>query len=425
MDAVDNRTEIRDFLATRRAKLTPAQVGLPTAGRRRVPGLRREEVAVIAGVSTDWYIRLEKGHIGGVSDDVLDAVARALQLSDVEREHLFNLARAARPIRTPRRRAKAQIPASVQRVLDSMAGTAAFVRNGRLDILASNALGRALYSPVLDHPAHRGNIARFDFLDPRAADYYPDYDGALAIAVALLRTEAGRNPHDKDLTDLDRRTRHPQRSVPCPMGSPRRPPHRGGVKAFNHPVVGHLELAYDSMELVAAPGLVLTAYTAEPATPSADTLALLASWAATDHPACQRTRPTRCAVPARTTEPLPAATRTLRVAAQPTEGEPVELTTPSPDRQSPRGTAFTGDVYVNPIKRRPTTIPADRQHRPLHPRRPHQLALPRARPDPVLHRRRRPGRQSRDGSVIRISPATPSGRRPAKSTGTAPAPTAR
>jgi len=185
VEAVDNRTEIRDFLATRRAKLTPEQVGLPNAGRRRVPGLRREEVAVLAGVSPDWYIRLEKGHISGVSDDVLDAVARALQLSDVEHDHLFNLARAARPVRTPRRRVKPQIPPSVQRVLESMTGTAAFVRNGRLDILASNALGRALYSPVLDQPAHRGNIARFDFLDPRAGDYYPDHDGA---------RRAGREP---------------------------------------------------------------------------------------------------------------------------------------------------------------------------------------------------------------------------------------
>jgi transcriptional regulator with XRE-family HTH domain len=283
VDTVDNRTEIRDFLATRRAKLTPEQVGLPAGGRRRVPGLRREEVAVIAGVSTDWYIRLEKGHISGVSDDVLDAVARALQLSDVEREHLFNLARAAKPSRTPRRRAKAQIPASVQRVLDSMAGTAAFVRNGRLDILASNALGRALYAPVLDHPAHRGNIARFDFLDPRAADYYPDYDGALSIAVALLRTEAGRNPHDKDLTDLIGELATQSEAFRVRWGAHDVRTHRGGVKTFNHPVVGHLELTYDSMELVAAPGLVLTAYTAEPATASADALALLTSWAATDH----------------------------------------------------------------------------------------------------------------------------------------------
>lgn len=283
VDVVDNRTEIRDFLATRRAKLTPEQVGLPAGGRRRVPGLRREEVAVIAGVSPDWYIRLEKGHISGVSDDVLDAVARALQLSDVEREHLFNLARAAKPTRTPRRRAKTQIPASVQRVLDSMTGTAAFVRNGRLDILASNQLGRALYSPVLDEPAHRGNIARFDFLDPRAADYYPDYDGALSIAVALLRTEAGRDPHDKDLTELVGELATRSEAFRTRWGAHDVRTHRGGVKTFNHPVVGYLELAYDSMELVAAHGLVLTAYTAEPATASADALTLLASWAATDN----------------------------------------------------------------------------------------------------------------------------------------------
>jgi transcriptional regulator with XRE-family HTH domain len=278
----DNRSEIRDFLATRRAKLTPEQVGLPAGGRRRVPGLRREEVAVLAGVSPDWYIRLEKGHINGVSDDVLDAVARALHLSDIEREHLFNLARAAKPARVPRRRAKPQIPPSVQRVLDSMNGTAAFVRNGRLDIVASNALGRALYSPVLDQPAHRGNLARFCFLDPHAGDYYPDYDGALAVTVALLRTEAGRNPHDPDLAALVGELATQSEAFRTRWGAHDVRAHRGGVKAFNHPAVGYLELAYDAMELVAAPGLILTAYTAEPATPSADNLRLLASWAATE-----------------------------------------------------------------------------------------------------------------------------------------------
>lgn len=280
--AVDNRSEIRDFLATRRAKLTPEQVGLPTSGRRRVPGLRREEVAVLAGVSTDWYVRLEKGHISGVSDDVLEAVARALRLSDVERDHLFNLARAAKPARTPRARAKTPISPSLQRVLDSMAGAAAFVRNGRLDIVAANPLARALYAPVLDEPEHRGNIARFDFLDPRATDYYPNYDGALSVAVALLRTEAGRAPHDRDLTELIGELATRSEAFRTRWGAHDVRTHRGGVKQFNHPVVGHLELAYDSMELVAAPGLVLTAYTAEPATASADALSLLASWAATD-----------------------------------------------------------------------------------------------------------------------------------------------
>ncbi|BCJ38613.1 transcriptional regulator [Actinocatenispora thailandica] len=269
-------------MATRRAKLSPEQVGLPHAGHRRVPGLRREEVAVIAGVSPDWYNRLEKGHISGVSDDVLDAVARALQLDEAERQHLFNLARAAKPARNPPRRVRTPVPASVQRVLDSMSGTAAFVRNGRLDILASNILGRALYSPVLDQPAHRANIARFDFLDPRAGDYYPDYDGALAVAVALLRTEAGRNPHDPDLTALIGELATQSEAFRTRWGAHDVRLHRGGIKTFNHPAVGHLELAYDSMELVAAPGLVLTAYTAKPATASADNLALLATWAATE-----------------------------------------------------------------------------------------------------------------------------------------------
>lgn len=281
-DRTADRAAIRDFLTTRRAKLTPERVGLPNAGRRRVPGLRREEVAVLAGVSPDWYNRLEKGHIAGVSDDVLDAVARALRLDGAERDHLFNLARAARPARTPPRRVKTAVPVSMQRVLDSMSGTAAFVRNGRLDILASNGLGRALYAPVLDQPQHRANIARFDFLDPRAADYYPDYDGALAVAVALLRTEAGRNPHDPDLTALIGELATQSEAFRTRWGAHDVRLHRGGIKTFNHPTVGYLELAYDSMELVAAPGLVLTAYTAAPATASADNLALLASWAVTE-----------------------------------------------------------------------------------------------------------------------------------------------
>lgn len=282
MGLVDNRAEIRDFLATRRARLTPEQVGLPSGGRRRVPGLRREEVAVLAGVSPDWYIRLEKSHINGVSEDVLDAVSRALQLTDVERQHLHNLARAARPTRTPARRVNPQIPPSMQRVLDSMTGTAAFIRTGRLDIVAGNALARALYSPVLDQPAHRGNIARFDFLDPRAAGYYPDYEGALATAVALLRTEAGRNPQDPDLTALVGELATRSEAFRTRWAAHDVRTHRGGIKTFNHPAVGHLELTYDSMELIAAPGLVLTVYSAEPATSSADNLTLLASWAATE-----------------------------------------------------------------------------------------------------------------------------------------------
>ncbi|KAA9163283.1 helix-turn-helix transcriptional regulator [Amycolatopsis acidicola] len=282
---MDQRAEIRDFLATRRAHLTPEQVGLPRGGgTRRVPGLRREEVAVLAGVSTDWYIRLERGHIADVSDDVLDAVARALQLDEAEHTHLFNLARAAKPAaRKPRRRSTSQLRPSVQRILDSMTTTAAFVRNGRLDILAANPLGRAIYSGVFDEPAHRNNIARFNFLDPRAETFHPDWDAARDTTVALLRTEAGRDPHNRELTDLVGELATRSDAFRTRWGAHNVRLHRAGLKSFRHPAVGRLDLDFDAMDLPSdnAEKLTLTAYTAEPGTPAADALSLLASWAAT------------------------------------------------------------------------------------------------------------------------------------------------
>ena len=281
---MDNRSDIRDFLASRRARITPEQAGLlPGGGRRRVPGLRREEVAVLAGVSTGWYERLEKGHIAGVSEDVLEAVAHALQLDDAERLHLYNLARAAKPTRAPQRRDRAQVPPRVQWMLDSMTGSAAFVANGRLDILATNTLGRALHSPLFDDPGRPANFARFQFLDARARDYYQDWERAANTTVALLRTEAGRDPADRDLRELvgelstvseDFRVRWAAHNVRI---------HHAGIKQFRHPAVGDLELVYHTVDL-AAPGetrLALTVYTAEPGSPSEDGLKLLASWAAT------------------------------------------------------------------------------------------------------------------------------------------------
>ncbi|WP_342659800.1 hypothetical protein Rruber_03771 [Rhodococcus ruber] len=295
MDGVDNRADIRSFLATRRARLTPQQVGLPAGGgRRRVPGLRREEVAVLAGVSTEWYTRLEKGHIGGVSEDVLEAVARALQLDEAERTYLFDLARAARPThRAPRARKQAQVRPRVQWMLDSMTASAAFVRNGRMDILATNALGRALYSPLFTDDRRPANIARFQFLDPGARDYFPDWDGAANVTVALLRAEAGRDPHNKDLRQLvgelstlseEFRTRWAAHNVRI---------HHAGNKQFHHPVVGTLDLVYHSLDLAADDDWVLdlTIYTAEPATDSEDRLKLLASWAATHLPDLSATEP--------------------------------------------------------------------------------------------------------------------------------------
>ena len=281
---VDNRADIRDFLATRRARLTPEQVGLPAGGRRRVPGLRREEVAVLAGVSTEWYARLEKGHISEVSEDVLEAVARALRLDEEERTYLLDLAQAARPASRPRRRNPEAVPPSVQWLLDSMTLSAAFVGNRRLDVVATNALGRAMYSTMYDNqPGGAANFARFNFLDPGAHDFYDDWDGAADTSVALLRAEAGRNPQDRALRELvgDLSTLSPEFRTRWAQHNVRQ--HHGGVKRFHHPHVGPLELTYYSLQLPTSLHAVhtLTTYTAEPGSPSEDGFKLLASLAAT------------------------------------------------------------------------------------------------------------------------------------------------
>jgi hypothetical protein len=281
-----DRTDIRDFLATRRARVTPEQVGLPAGGtQRRVPGLRREEVAVLAGVSTDWYTRLEKGHIKGVSDEVLSAVARALLLDDAETAHLFHLARAAKPPRGPRRKTP-PLPESLQHLLDAMTGAAAFIRNGRLDIIATNALGRALYAPVLDEPVWKGNIARFNFLDDRAADFFPDYAGSMNTTVALLRTEAGRDTYCRDLTDLVGELATRSEDFRVRWGAHDVRTHRTGLKHFNHPMVGAIDLAFDSLGIQSSGDdlLVLNGYTAAPGTEADEKLRMLASWIAPPNP---------------------------------------------------------------------------------------------------------------------------------------------
>ena len=278
---MDNRAEIREFLATRRAKVGPEQAGLlPGGGRRRVPGLRREEVAVLAGVSTEWYTRLEKGYINGVSDDVLDAVGRALQLDEAERLHLSNLARAARPSRTPRRRTQAEVRPSVIRLLRSMDACPAFVRNGRLDVLAINPLGHALYAPVFDAPEQPANLARFCFLDPRSRAFYPDWEDVATSTVAVLRSAAGRDPYDRALTDLVGELATRSEFFRASWAAHNVRLHQTGTKHFDHPVVGRIDVTFDSMDLPADPGLTLTGYTTEPGSPSEDALKLLASWTA-------------------------------------------------------------------------------------------------------------------------------------------------
>ena len=282
LDRVDNKKEIREFLTSRRARITPEQVGLNSYGGRRVPGLRREEVAVLAGVSVPYYIRLERGDMNGVSDSVLDALARALRLDEAERTHLFDLARSAAPAAVrPRRQIKPSVRPEVQWTLDAITGAAAYVGNVRLDILAANELGRALFSELYAAPDRPVNNARFVFLDPRAEAFYSDWARAAGDCVAILRWAAGRDPHDRDLSDLvgelatrsdEFRTRWAAHDVRF---------HNAAVKHFHHPAVGELSLSFNRLELAADQGLALFTYAAEPGSRSEEALKLLGSWAAT------------------------------------------------------------------------------------------------------------------------------------------------
>ncbi|ASF07534.1 putative MmyB family DNA-binding protein [Nocardia brasiliensis NBRC 14402] len=284
MATTDLRTDIREFLRSRRARITPEQAGLPAyGGNRRVKGLRREEVALLAGVSIDYYVRMERGSLAGASDGVLGAVAAALQLDEAERDHLFHLARRSGTSNGPRRRKPAvPVRSALQQVLDAVSAAPAWICNGRYDVLATNHLARALFSPVLADPRRPANTARFVYLAPGAArDFFVDYDRIAADVAAKLRMEAGRDPHDEDLIALVGelstcselfRQRWASRDVRL---------RRSGRKRLHHPIVGRLDLDVESLELPAEPGLHLTIYTAPSGTPTADNLALLASWAAT------------------------------------------------------------------------------------------------------------------------------------------------
>jgi hypothetical protein len=281
LDLVDPAKDIAEFLTSRREKVTPEQVGLPTYGPRRVKGLRREEVASLAGVSVEYYKRLERGNAGGVSDSVLEALAGALRLDDAERAHLHDLARAVNPVAPKRRRASQQrVRPVVQRIVDAMT-TPAIVRNSRVDYLSANALGRALYAPVFDSREQPANSARFTFLDPAAQDFYADWERTAKDLVAHLRSEAGRNPYDRELSNLigELSTRSPEFRTWWAAHNVRY--HQTGVKRLHHPVAGELELSYEVMELSADSGLTVAIYSAEPESRSQQALDLLASWAAT------------------------------------------------------------------------------------------------------------------------------------------------
>ncbi len=285
-----NKDDIRDFLTSRRANVTPAQAGIHDfGGERRVPGLRREEVAELAGVSLDYYTRLERGNIRGASEGVLNAIARALQLNDVERAHLFDLARMGaggdggngreRDVSRP----QTAVRASVQRVLDNLLVPAVVV-NAQQDLVAGNLMGRALLAPHFE--ADRPNLARFIFLDSRARDYYADWPLACSLTAAMLRYEAGRDPLNSDLTALvgELSMRSPQFRRDWADQDVHE--HRTGTKIYRHPDVGDIEVTYDVFALPGEPGLFITTYTADAGSESADRLTLLSAWAATrsQHP---------------------------------------------------------------------------------------------------------------------------------------------
>jgi transcriptional regulator with XRE-family HTH domain len=279
---VDTKNDIREFLISRRARITPEQAGLPAYGtRRRVTGLRREEVAMLTGISVEYYTRLERGNANGVSEDVLEGIARALQLDEAERAHLFDLVRAAGTASPVRRRpSQERVRPTVQRIIDGMSELPAFVRNGRLDVLAANQLGAALYSEVFVDPARPANMARFTFLSPRAPEFFKSWENVADDAVAILRAEAGRDPYDRRLSDLigELSTRSDEFRVRWAAHNVKF--HRTGVKRFHHPIVGDLTLAYEAFELP-ADGQRINVYTAEPRSPSHEALTLLASWAST------------------------------------------------------------------------------------------------------------------------------------------------
>jgi transcriptional regulator with XRE-family HTH domain len=279
VDAMASTHAVRDYLMSRRANLTPEDAGLRRFGDdRRVPGLRREEVAMLAGVSVDYYTKLERGNLQGASADVLDAIARALQLDDVERRHLFDLAGVAPPPTTDTRGpAKIAVPPSVRRVLDSMT-IPAIAYDATHDVIAANLAGRALFAWMLD--ADRPNMARFIFLDSRAPQFYGDWPLACSLTAAMLRYEAGRDPLNEDITALvgELSTRSPQFRAHWADRDVHE--HRSGTKTYHHHEVGDLELTYDVLAAPGAPGISITTFSPEPGSPSADKIAVLASWAA-------------------------------------------------------------------------------------------------------------------------------------------------
>ncbi|QGF23242.1 helix-turn-helix domain-containing protein [Raineyella fluvialis] len=279
---MQNADDVREFLISRRARITPAQAGLPAyGGTRRVAGLKREEVAMLTGVSTEYYAKLERGNLRGVSESVLASLAAALQLDEAERTHLFDLARAAASSKaSATRRVREEMRPSVERILAGMTGVPAYVRNSRMDIVAANGLCFALYTGILSPETLPLNLARFMFLDPRSREFFLEWETLADDLAAALRTESGRLPRDRALNSLigdlaagstEFSTRWARHNVRF---------HRSARKTLHHPLVGDIELTGDALDL---PGeeLTIIAYTAEPGSHAQEQLDFLISWSAT------------------------------------------------------------------------------------------------------------------------------------------------
>ena len=269
------------FLRTRRDRITPGQAGILGGSRRRVPGLRREEVALLAGVSFEYYARMERGDLSGVSPEALGRLCQALHLDEAETGHLHDLARSAGPRPARRKNPEDQaVRPSLRRLLDAI-GAPVWIRDRQTAIVTANGLGRALYAPILDDPANRPNTARFTFFNPAAGTFFPDWDRVADEIIATLRWHAGQRPHDKRLTDLigELVTRSEEFRMRWARQDVRF--HRLGIKRIHHPLVGDLELDYEALDLPADPDWFLFAHTAEPGSPTEERLQLLGSLAAT------------------------------------------------------------------------------------------------------------------------------------------------
>ncbi|MFI1098831.1 helix-turn-helix domain-containing protein [Streptomyces melanogenes] len=298
---MDQRAELSEFLRSRRARLKPGDVGLPDFGRhRRVPGLRREELAQLAGVSVAYYTRLEQGNGQNVSAEVLDAIARALRLTDAEQQHLTHL---AKPTASKKKKAgggrQAAVRPQLHHLIDSMEAVPAYILGRRLDLLAWNRMAAALIGGFVDLPAEERNLARHIFLDPTARELYVDWQDKAAEVVGVLRLCAGCYPDDPLLTALvgELSVKSDEFRTLWAAHTVRQKGH--GTKRLHHPVVGELTLSYETLKLPEEHDLSLVTYYAEPGSPSADSLRLLASWAAAPDPSGPEGHPASATPPTR------------------------------------------------------------------------------------------------------------------------------